>query len=72
MLWGGNTKKICDNNCYWYNNAFPTANEIDRSDGDKSSTAYGVDPEFSNPTIGDFTPSNSQVLTQGSGDTRWL
>lgn len=72
IVMGNNTKKTCDNNCYWYNGAFPTANEIDRNDGDKSSTAFGVDPEFTNPAEGNFTPANSEVRTHGSGDSRWL
>lgn len=72
IVMGGNTKKTCDNNCYWYNGAFPSANEVDRSDGDKSPTAYGVDPGFTNSANADFTPSNSEVFSKGSGDPRWL
>lgn len=72
IVMGGNTKKTCDNNCYWYNNAFPSANEIDRNDGDKSSTAYGVDPGFADPENGNFKPGNTEVNSHGSGDSRWL
>lgn len=65
--------KTCDNNCYWYNNAIPSAQEIDNNTyGDKSNTAYGVDPGFVDPSNGDFTPSNSVVISHESGDPRWL
>lgn len=61
-----------DNNCYWYKGEFPRANEIDRADGDKSTSAYGVNPGFAKPEEGDFTPSNSDVINHKSGDPRWL
>lgn len=64
--------KSCDNNCYWYDGAFPKATEIDRTEGDKSNSAYGVDPGFEDPKEGKFTPSNDEVLKHGSGDPRWL
>lgn len=61
-----------DNNCYWYKDAFPKATEVDRPEGDKSTSAYGVNPEFANPEQGDFTPRNAEVISHGSGDPRWL
>lgn len=62
------------NNCYWFNGAFPLANEVDRVDGDKSGTAYGVDPQFKDPANGDFTISSNvtDIITHKSGDPRWL
>lgn len=41
-------------------------------DGDKSNSAYGVDPGFADAANGDFTPSAPEVFAHGSGDPRWL
>ncbi|MCS3023624.1 DUF5123 domain-containing protein [Bacteroides xylanisolvens] len=43
-----------------------------RADGDKSNSAYGVDPGFADAANGDFTPSAPEVFAHGSGDPRWL
>jgi len=71
---GGRTDNIktCDNNCYWYNGALPVNETTGQSTGDKSSTAYGVNPGFKNPIEGDFTPSAPEVFSHRSGDPRWL
>ena len=67
-----NVAATYDNNCYWYNGALPLDETTNRDDGDKSTSAYGVDPVFTNPANGDFTPSAPEVFSHGSGDPRWL
>jgi hypothetical protein len=71
---GGRTdnSKTCDNNCYWFDGSLPVNETTGQSTGDKSSTAYGVDPGFADPANGDFTPSAPEVFSHGSGDPRWL
>lgn len=71
---GGRTdnSKICDNNCYWFNGALPVNETTGQSTGDKSTSAYGVDPGFADPANGDFTPSAPEVFSHSSGDPRWL
>jgi len=66
--------KTFSDNCYWFNGAFPSVNEIDPAYGDKSGSGYGEDPLFSDPTIGNFTVSTSavNVISHASGDPRWL
>lgn len=59
-------------NCYWYNGGIPANETTGRNEGDKSASAYNVDPEFANPTEGNFTPSAPEVRAHGSGDPRWL
>ena len=66
------TSKTCDNNCYWFDGSLPVNETTGQSTGDKSSTAYGVDPGFADPANGDFTPSAPEVFSHGSGDPRWL
>ena len=61
-----------ENNCYWYNGALPLDETSNRADGDKSNSAYGVDPGFADAANGDFTPSAPEVFAHGSGDPRWL
>lgn len=43
-----------------------------RGEGDKTTTAYNVDPGFANPVEGDFTPSAPEIRAHASGDPRWL
>ena len=71
---GGRTdnSKTCDNNCYWFDGSLPVNETTGQSTGDKSSTAYGVDPGFADSANGDFTPSAPEVFSHGSGDPRWL
>ena len=61
-------------NNYWYDGAFPLANEIERADGDKSKTEIKIDPSFANPSNGDFTISSSStdIITNSTGDPRWI
>lgn len=61
-------------NCYWYNGTSPEAQEIIATYGDKSKSAYCADPLFLNASTGDFTigAGATKVLTQKSGDPRWL
>jgi hypothetical protein len=61
-------------NCYWYNNAFPEAQEVTATYGDKSGTAYGEDPAFTDPANGNFTIGSSAttIISKQSGDPRWL
>ena len=71
---GGRTDnaKTCDNNCYWYKGGSGLEKEANGNYGDKSTTAYGVDPGFKDLVNGDFTVSSSEVISHGSGDPRWL
>ncbi len=71
---GGRTDnaKTCDNNCYWYNGGSALDKESNGNYGDKSTTAYGVDPGFKDPVNGDFTVGHPDVIGHGSGDPRWL
>lgn len=59
-------------NCYWYNGGIPANETTGRGEGDKSTSAYNVDPGFADPTNGDFTPSAPEVHAHASGDPRWL
>ena len=71
---GGRTDnaKTCDNNCYWYKGGSGLEKEANGNYGDKSTSAYGVDPGFKDPANGDFTVRHSEVISHGSGDPRWL
>jgi len=66
--------RTLSNNCYWFDGAFPQANEVDPVYGDKSGTAYGVDPGFTDPSNGNFTIASSAtaIISKQSGDPRWL
>jgi hypothetical protein len=66
--------KTFNNNCYWYDGAFPEAQEVTASYGDKSGTAFGEDPAFTDVATGNFTigASATTTLSKGSGDPRWL
>ncbi|MFT3752201.1 MAG: DUF4992 family lipoprotein [Paludibacter sp.] len=66
--------RTLSNNCYWYNGVYPEINEVTPVYGDKSGTAFGVDPEFANPLTGDFTigANVSDIISKRSGDPRWL
>jgi len=59
-------------NCYWYNGGIPVNETTGRGEGDKTTTAYNVDPGFANPVEGDFTPSAPEIRAHASGDPRWL
>lgn len=71
---GNNMVKTLKDNCYWYGGAFPQAEEIDHTNGDKSGTGYGEDPAFANATGGDFTVGTSAttIISKKGGDPRWL
>jgi hypothetical protein len=60
------------NNCYWYDGAYPEINEVTPTYGDKSGTAYGVDPGFADPANGNFTTTAPVIVSKQSGDPRWL
>ena len=59
-------------NCYWYNGGIPVNETTGRGEGDKTTSAYNVDPGFANPVKGDFTPSAPEIRAHASGDPRWL
>jgi len=66
-------KRSLNNNCYWYNGAYPELAEVTNATyGDKSGTAYGVDPGFTDPANGIFTTSAPAIISHQSGDPRWL
>jgi len=69
-----NIVKELKDNCYWFAGAFPQVNEVDPSYGDKSGTAFGEDPQFADPSNGNFTIGTgaTQILEKGCGDPRWL
>ena len=72
---GANTMvKTLNNNCYWFDGAFPQVGEIDHTNGDKSGTGYGQDPAFANVSALDFTIGSSAttIISKQSGDPRWL
>ena len=64
--------KALNNNCYWFDGAYPEATEVTPTYGDKSGTAYGVDPGFTDPANGNFTTSAPAIISKQSGDPRWL
>ena len=66
--------RTLSNNCYWFDGAFPEVNEVTPVYGDKSGTAYGVDPGFADPANGNFTIATSatEIISKQSGDPRWL
>lgn len=61
-------------NCYWFGGAFPESTEITPGYGDKSGTGYGEDPQFSDPSTGNFTIGSTAttIISRKSGDPRWL
>lgn len=67
-----NMKRVCSQNDYWYNGAFPEKEIGSANTGDESTTYFGVDPGFANPAAGDFTISNAELISAGVGDPRWL
>jgi hypothetical protein len=66
--------RTLDKNCYWYDGVYPEATEVTPLYGDKSGTAYGVDPAFADPANGNFMVGTSatSIITNRSGDPRWL
>jgi hypothetical protein len=66
--------RTLNNNCYWYDGAYPEANEVTAAYGDKSGTAFGEDPAFTDVTTGNFTIGSSAttIISKQSGDPRWL
>jgi len=66
--------RTLDKNCYWYDGVYPEATEVTPIYGDKSGTAYGVDPTFADPANGNFTvgASATSIITNQSGDPRWF
>jgi len=67
-----NMVKTFVGNCYWFDGAFPSVNEIDPAYGDKSGSGYGTDPLFTDPANGNFTVGGTTQLTNKTGDPRWL
>jgi len=68
-----NMVRTINNNCYWYNGAYPELAEVTNTQwGDKSGTGYGVDPGFTDPANGNFTTSDPAIISHKSGDPRWL
>lgn len=59
-------------NCYWYNGGIPANETTGRNEGDKTTSAYNVDPGFEDPASGIFKPSAPEVRAHASGDPRWL
>lgn len=59
-------------NCYWYNGGIPVNETTGRAEGDKTTSAYNVNPGFADPANGDFMPSAPEVRAHASGDPRWL
>ena len=66
--------KTVNNKCYGYDGAYPEAQEVTATYGDKSGTAFGEDPAFTDVTTGNFTigPSATNIIAKSSGDPRWL
>lgn len=61
---------VFENNTYLKNSA---AGEYDNeANYDKSGTAIKSDPQFKDPTNGDFTVQGSEQLAKRTGDPRWL
>lgn len=67
----GSAKANFANNTYMFNNEFES---VDGSVAgyDDSGTAIEEDPQFANPTEGDFTVGGGAQLSKMTGDPRWL